>query len=83
MILICMVMAGTAQNMQIIADVSVTNTRRLDTINFEFKDGKKLTQIVESMQIEHANIDMARAGDEFGLKTSQEVQIGTKITKDK
>ena len=33
------------------------------------------------MQIEHANIDIAKKGDEFGLKVDKEVKPKTAVTK--
>lgn len=49
-----------------------------DTVIFETK-GDTFTQKVTSMQIEHANIDIAKAGDEFGLKTDFNVKAGTHV----
>ncbi len=45
------------------------------------KDGKEFTQNVDSMQIEHAQIDIAKAGDEFGLKTDKKVKDKTGVIK--
>ena len=39
-----------------------------DKIKLVAKDGSEVTQEISSMQIEHANIDIAKSGDEFGLK---------------
>lgn len=54
-----------------------------DTITFQTKSGDLFTQKVASMQIEHANIDIAKAGDEFGLKTDFKVKAGTQVFKGK
>lgn len=45
-----------------------------DTIKIVGKDGSEFDQEVSSMQIEHADIDIAKAGDEFGLKITKEVK---------
>lgn len=38
-------------------------------------------QIVESMQIEHQNVEEAKSGDSVGLKISQKVREGYKVFK--
>ncbi len=38
------------------------------------KDGQEIEQTVSSMQIEHTQIDLARKGDIFGLKTEKKVR---------
>ena len=52
-----------------------------DEIKLIGKDGKEFTQPVSSMQIEHAEIDIAKAGDEFGLKVENEVKSKTEVLK--
>lgn len=52
-----------------------------DKVEFLDKSGSAFTQIVSSMQIEHANIDIAKSGDEFGLKTEKPVKTNSPITK--
>lgn len=52
-----------------------------DEIKLIGKDGSEFNQKVESMQIEHANIDIAKKGDEFGLKVDQEVKPKTEVVK--
>ena len=52
-----------------------------DKIKFKSKDDDEFTQKVESMQIEHANIDIAKKGDEFGLKVDHEVKPKTEVYK--
>lgn len=52
-----------------------------DKIKLIAKDGSELTQEVTSMQIEHANIDIAKAGDEFGLKTNSVVKTNSEVVK--
>lgn len=52
-----------------------------DEIKLINLNGSEFTQKVESMQIEHAAIDIAKAGDEFGLKVVQPVKAKTEIVK--
>lgn len=52
-----------------------------DKVKFIDKEGNEFTQTVESMQIEHANIDIAKKGDEFGLKVDQEAKPKTEVFK--
>lgn len=52
-----------------------------DKVVLTDKNGKQYTQNVDSMQIEHAQIDIAKAGDEFGLKTERKLKEKTPIYK--
>ena len=52
-----------------------------DKIKLASSDGKEFTQEVTSMQIEHAAIDIAKKGDEFGLKVDHEVKPKTEVIK--
>lgn len=52
-----------------------------DKVEFVAKDGSGFTQTVSSMQIEHANIDIAKLGDEFGLKVEKPVKANSPINK--
>lgn len=54
-----------------------------DTIKLQDKEGKEFTQKVSSMQIEHATIEIAKAGDEFGLKVQKEIKNNTPVVKAK
>jgi len=49
-----------------------------EKIKIEAKEGD-FEQAVESMQIEHQQIDSASAGQEFGLKVDQAVKEGDKV----
>ena len=40
-----------------------------DSVKLTDKNGQDFTQVVSSMQIERTSIDIAKKGDEFGLKT--------------
>lgn len=52
-----------------------------DRIQLKGKNGQDFIQKVESMQIEHAHIDIAKAGDEFGLKTDKKVKEDSLVFK--
>ncbi|MBI2594564.1 hypothetical protein HYW39_02600 [Candidatus Curtissbacteria bacterium] len=54
-----------------------------DTVKLDGKDGKEFSQTVSSMQIEHSNIEIAKAGDEFGLKTDSPVKENSAVVKEK
>lgn len=46
------------------------------------RDGELLfEQEITSMQIEHTNITIARAGDDVGLKVNENVKEGTEVYK--
>jgi len=51
-----------------------------DKISIERESGS-FEQVVESMQIEHENIQEAKAGDAIGLKVEQNTREGAKVFK--
>jgi len=52
-----------------------------DTVKLTAKDGSEFSQDVSSMQIARAKIDIAKAGDEFGLKVDKEIKTGSDVIK--
>lgn len=52
-----------------------------DTVKIVDKSGIEFTQTVNSMQIERADIEIAKARDEFGLKVEKAVKEGAVICK--
>lgn len=52
-----------------------------DHVKYFLKDNSEFTQSVESMQIEHADIDLATKGDTFGLKIKKEPKANSKLFK--
>lgn len=52
-----------------------------DSVKLTDKNGDEFVQKVDSMQIEHASIDIAKAGDEFGLKVEKEIKPKSKVLK--
>lgn len=51
-----------------------------DTITFNRGD-QELTQVVDSMQIEHASVASAKKGDSIGVKVAEKVKEGAVVTK--
>lgn len=52
-----------------------------DEVKFVAKDGSEFSQNITSMQIEHAAIEMAKKGDEFGVKVDKPVKSPSPIVK--
>ena len=52
-----------------------------DKVKLVSREGKDFEQTVSSMQIEHADIDIAQSGDEFGLKVQKPVKDKSEILK--
>jgi len=49
-----------------------------DKIKF-VNDSNEFEQEVQSMQVEHAQIDSAKSGDEIGVKVNEKVKAGTEV----
>ena len=64
-----------------VAKVNKGDLKKGDKIKLLDKDGKEFTQDITSMQIEHADIDIAKAGDEFGMKVEKEVKKHSDVIK--
>lgn len=58
---------------KVLADMKVG-----DKISIE-KGEHKVEQVVESMQVEHQNIEVAKAGSEIGLKVEGEIREGSEV----
>lgn len=52
-----------------------------DTIRIQGGDATDFEQKVESMQVEHENIEKASKGDGVGLKVNEKVRPGYKVYK--
>lgn len=64
-----------------VAVVNLSGTMKVgDKISIE-KDGEVLEQVVNSMQVEHKNIETAKPGDDVGMKTDKEVKVGALVYK--
>lgn len=66
--------------------IGVVTVKLLDTLKVGdvikiIGGGNEFSQTVESMQIEHQNIQEAKAGDSIGLKVNQKVKEGYKVYK--
>ena len=64
-----------------VAVVKLEDTLRVgDTIKIT-DGGTEFTQTIESMQIEHQQVQEAKAGESIGLKLNQKVREGYKVYK--
>lgn len=52
-----------------------------DMIKIVNKDETEFTQTVDSMQVNHKDIQKAKKGDDVGMKTTQAVKSGAEIYK--
>jgi len=52
-----------------------------DSVKIVDKAGNESTQEVRSMQIEHADIDIAKSKDQFGLKVTSPVKANSEVFK--
>ncbi|MGC9309908.1 MAG: hypothetical protein ACP5D2_04420 [Candidatus Nanoarchaeia archaeon] len=52
-----------------------------DSIHIKGGEDTDFTQEVESMQINHENVEEAKKGDEVGLKVKEKVRKGYKVYK--
>ena len=52
-----------------------------DKIKLTDDTGEEFEQEIKSMQIEHADIEIAKKGDEFGLKVNHPAKAKTAVVK--
>lgn len=64
-----------------IVKLSKSDLKIGDNVKLTDKNGNEFTQEIESMQIEHTSIDIAKAGDEFGLKVRKEIRPKSEVFK--
>jgi len=65
-----------------VAIVKLSDTLKVgDQIKIVGKEGEEFTQAVDSIQIEHQNVQEAKAGDLIGLKITQKAKEGYKVYK--
>ena len=61
-----------------VAIVELSDTLKVgDRIKFE--NGTEFEQVVESMQVEHEQVEEAKKGEMIGLKVAQKVKEGTTV----
>lgn len=66
-----------------VAIIDLTDELKVgDTISLQGKDGRIFQQAVGSMQIEHAGVSAAKAGDSIGLKTDMPVVEHSPVLKE-
>lgn len=64
-----------------VAKLTRDDLKKGDKIKLVDIDGAEFEQEVSSMQIEHADIDIAKAGDEFGFKVEKKVKKNSDLVK--
>lgn len=52
-----------------------------DKVKLTDSEGEEFKQEIKSMQIEHAKIEIAKKGDEFGLKVDKSVKDKSSVVK--
>ena len=52
-----------------------------DKVKLTDSQGEEFEQEIKSMQIEHAKIEIAKKGDEFGLKVDKSVKDKSAVVK--
>ena len=52
-----------------------------DKVKLTDSQGEEFEQDIKSMQIEHAEIEIAKKGDEFGLKVDKPVKAKSDVVK--
>lgn len=61
-----------------IVDLSSGAIKVGQELNFKRGDGE-FTQKVESLQVDHENVDAVKKGDSFGLKVDKPTKPGTEV----
>ncbi len=64
-----------------VAKLTKGDLKQGDVIKIADKDGNLFKQKVGSMQIEHTNIEIAKSGDEFGIKVDKPIKKNSDIIK--
>lgn len=64
-----------------VAVIKVSDDLRVgDTVKF-VRAGSEFTQTIDSMQVDHKNIDSVKAGDEVAIKIDQATHESAKVYK--
>lgn len=61
-----------------IVDLAEGGLKVGDEIKFK-RNEEEFSQKVESLQVEHQNVDSVKAGDSFGVKVAQPTKPGTEV----
>ena len=64
-----------------VAKITKGDVKKGDKVKLTGKDDIEFTQEISSMQIEHADIDIAKKGDEFGMKVDKPVKKHSDVIK--
>ena len=55
-----------------------TSLKKGDSVQFK-GNNTDFTQVVGSLQLDHADVDSVKAGDDFGLRVEQKVHEGDQV----
>lgn len=61
-----------------IIDLSSGGLKVDDEIKFKRGD-EEFTQKIESLQVDHENVDSVKKGDSFGVKVDKPTKVGTEV----
>lgn len=61
-----------------IVDLAEGSLKVGDAVKFKRGD-EEFSQSVESLQVDHQNVEEVKAGDSFGLKVGQPTKVGTLV----
>ena len=61
-----------------IVDLKTGGIKVGDEVKFKRGDGE-FTQKIESLQVEHQNVDSVKKGESFGMKVDQPTKPGTEV----
>lgn len=61
-------------------DITASGVRVGDTLHFKGHT-TDLTMSIESMQVEHAQVNEAKVGDSVGIKVPDRVRVGDRVCK--
>lgn len=59
----------------------VDSLKKGDTIKIKGSQDKEFTQVIDSMEVEHQQVDEAKKGDSVGIKIDEKVKEGYQVYK--
>ena len=62
----------------VIIDLSSGGLKIGDEVKFKRGD-EEFNQKIESLQVEHENVDSVKKGDSFGVKVDKPTKVGTQV----
>lgn len=61
-----------------IVDLESGGLKKGDEVKFKRGDGE-FTQKIESLQVDHEDVEAVKKGDSFGVKVDQPTKVGTEV----